>query len=284
MELTIYNPTSDGFIKEIKWNNEEIKREVAEKVELYKGLVYTEDQIKDAKSDKAKLNAFINALEDKRKEIKKQCLAPYDAFEKQIKEIIAIVDEPIRLIDSQVKEYEAQQKAKKLDEIIAYFNEVNEYFWLDFELINNPKWMNATFSMAKVKAEIDERLKKISYDLQILDQLPDYCFEAVEVYKGCLDLLKATTEAQRMVEIAKAKAEAERKKFEEEFAKDMNPPVDENQIAFSDLKSFDDIVEVKNTKEEQQKEWIKFMANLTLDQAKELKDFFDSRNIEFERI
>ena len=45
-------------------------------------LVYTADQIKDAKKDRAKLNKFVTALEDKRKEIKKQVMQPYTAFEK----------------------------------------------------------------------------------------------------------------------------------------------------------------------------------------------------------
>ena len=31
MELKIYSPTEDGFIKAIEWNHEEIKNEVAEK-------------------------------------------------------------------------------------------------------------------------------------------------------------------------------------------------------------------------------------------------------------
>ena len=34
-------------------------------------LVYTADQVKDAKNDRANLNKFVEALESKRKEIKK---------------------------------------------------------------------------------------------------------------------------------------------------------------------------------------------------------------------
>ena len=93
MELQIYSPTQDGFIKEITWNHEDIKREISERVKHYTNLLYTDEQIKLAKTDRANLRKFVDALETKRKEIKKQCLAPYEDFEKQMKEIVSIVNE-----------------------------------------------------------------------------------------------------------------------------------------------------------------------------------------------
>lgn len=86
MELKIYSPTEEGFLKSIEWNHEEIKREVAERVRYYKNLAYTDDQIADAKKDRATLNKFVQELEATRKAVKKQCLAPYEDFEKKIKE------------------------------------------------------------------------------------------------------------------------------------------------------------------------------------------------------
>ena len=74
MEFKIYNPQEEGFLKEIDWNYEELKTEIQKKANDYMNLVYTEDQIKDAKKDRAKLNKFVTALEDKRKEIKKQVM------------------------------------------------------------------------------------------------------------------------------------------------------------------------------------------------------------------
>ena len=119
MELKIYSPSEDGFIKSIDWNYEEIKAEIAERMEYYSSLVYTEEQIKAAKTDRATLRKFIDALEARRKEIKAQCLEPYNAFEKQIKEVIALVNTPVALIDGQVKNFEDQKKAEKKLEIEA---------------------------------------------------------------------------------------------------------------------------------------------------------------------
>ena len=44
-------------------------------------------------------------------------MQPYEEFEKQIKELVVIVDEPVKLINQQVKAYEDKKKADKLEKI-----------------------------------------------------------------------------------------------------------------------------------------------------------------------
>jgi len=62
MELRIISPSDNGFLKTIEWNHEDIKAEVAAKMQEYAGLVYTEESIKTAKEDRAALNKFKDAL------------------------------------------------------------------------------------------------------------------------------------------------------------------------------------------------------------------------------
>ena len=122
MEFKIYNPQEEGFLKEIDWNYEELKTEIQGKANDYMNLVYTADQVKDAKKDRANLNKFVEALESKRKEIKKQITEPYSAFEKQEKELVGIVNKAIANIDTQIKGYEEatrQEKLEKVKEIYA---------------------------------------------------------------------------------------------------------------------------------------------------------------------
>ena len=61
MELKIISPQEGGFVKEIQWNNEELKAEISEKMQDYKNLVFTEETIKEAKKDRANLNKLKNA-------------------------------------------------------------------------------------------------------------------------------------------------------------------------------------------------------------------------------
>ena len=69
MELRIYNPQEDGFVQKIEWNYEELKTEVAAAADEYAVSVYTDETIKQAKADRAKLNKFVDALKGKRTEI-----------------------------------------------------------------------------------------------------------------------------------------------------------------------------------------------------------------------
>lgn len=106
MELKIYNPQENGFLQQIDWNFEELKQEITGKAETYKNLVYSDEQMREAKKDRAKLRKLNSALNEKKKEIKNQIMAPYMGFENQIKELMGIVNDAVDNIDLQVKGYE----------------------------------------------------------------------------------------------------------------------------------------------------------------------------------
>ena len=135
MELRIISPQEGGFIKEIQWNKEELKAWVAEKVKDYRGLVFTEATIPDAKKDRADLNKLKKAFEDERKRIKKLCLEPYEEFERQEKELIAMIDEPLQLIDCQIKEVEEKRKEEKRLRIKDLFSTIGFQAFVSLDMI-----------------------------------------------------------------------------------------------------------------------------------------------------
>lgn len=290
MELKIISPSPEGFIKAIEWNHEEIKQEVATKVEYYKNLVYTDDQIKEAKKDRATLNKFMEALESKRKEIKKQCMEPYNDFETKMKEITAIVAEPIALIDSQVKEYEEKQKVEKQAAIESKFTAAGFHTFVTLEQIFNPKWLNASFSMKKIEEELNEKRIQIESDVQSISNLPEFSFEAMEHYKRTLDLAGAIREGQRLADIQKRKAEqeAERARREAEQAAEMAGQQAEAMNTTSGSVPADNFMqppaEEPQASAEQEKRWISFAALLSTEDALALKEFFNSRSIEFKAV
>ena len=108
----------------ITFNYEELKQDLLTKAENYASLVYTEDQIKVAKEDRANLNRLKKALNDERLKREKEYMAPFATFKAQINEIISIIDKPCAVIDRQVKAFEEQQKAEKRQTIEAYWQEV----------------------------------------------------------------------------------------------------------------------------------------------------------------
>lgn len=280
MELKIYSPTADKQIEKIKWNNEEIKKEVAQKLEYYKNVVYDETEIKEAKKDRASLKKFVEALENKRKEIKKQCLAPYEEFEKEEKEIIAMFSEATLSIDSQIKNFEQAKKDKKLDEIKGLFVSAEFPEWVSFEQIFDERWLNVSVSVKNIETQIKNAREQIEKDLEMLRALPDFAFEAEQIYKRTFNVQKAITEAKTAYELQKAKEkyEAEQKQaLEEQKNQDEQP---EPAPTFVDEQP----AMTETVHEKPKKTWLSFKANLTVNNALALKEFFNNRNIEFQSI
>lgn len=214
MELRITNPQENWLTEQILWNNEELKAAIAEKVKDYKTIAYTEDSLKDMKADRADLNKLKKAFEDERKRVKKICMEPYTKFEQQVKEITALIDEPIGLIDSQIREIDERRKAAKREEIEELFASIGFQSFVKLDMIWDEKWLNATVTLPKIEEQMKSRMYQIGTDVVTISKLPEFKFEAMEVYRKTLDMNQAIQEGQRLADIQKRKLEAERMEAE----------------------------------------------------------------------
>lgn len=229
MELRLINPNENGFLQHIEWNAEEIRKQVSVMMSAYIDVVYTEDTMKSAKDDRATLNKFKKVIEDRRKEVKKKCMEPYEQFEKEVKEITALIDKPISMIDSQIKDYEENQKAEKKVQIKAVYDESIGDFGADlpFERVFDTRYLNATFSLSKAMSEVIEKIEKFKTDLVTINNLNSkHKLNVRDVYVRTLDLSQAMTEDRRLRELEerleadrRTKEEAERKRQEAEAVK-----------------------------------------------------------------
>lgn len=164
MELKVITDLS-VIPQQIDFNFEEIRAELAEKLDYYNNLVVTENSIREAKSDRAKLNKLKTAVEDKRKEIKKMCLEPYTSFEIRCRELSSMISEPILSIDSQIKEFENQNNQKKLDELKKHFEVICTDSMIKFEDVLPAKWENKTESAESLKNQINEAYDRYTADI-----------------------------------------------------------------------------------------------------------------------
>ena len=254
--------------QKIDFNFEEIKVELIEKVNIYETMVYDDSQIKEAKTDRANLNKFKKALNDERIKREKEYLVPFNEFKAQVNELIGIIDKPINMIDKQVKEYEEKQKENKKNDITKYWYSIEHPTWLTLDRIFDERWLNASTTMKSIKDNIDGWINKINTEIRTLEGLPAFSFEAIEEYKrNGFDLNKAIDEGKRLNDIQKRKEEQEKLKNEEPPKEVLKPS---------------EIPMVEKPKEEGK--WINFSAKLTVEQAKDLKQFFELRNIEFKAI
>lgn len=200
--------------KVIEFNHEELKKFLVEKTAAYNSLVVTEDNIKSAKEDKAKLNKFRTAIEDERKRIKKQCLQPYEEFERKCKEIVALIDKPIISIDTQIKAFDDIEKENKYKALQQYFNDNAKELAdvVTLEQIVNPKWANKTEKLMDLTQQIYDRLDKIRQDLKVIGDLKSpYELQMKDIYLKTFDVSKALAEQSRLEEQDKKLAEIKKK-------------------------------------------------------------------------
>jgi hypothetical protein len=275
MELKI-NPVM--IPEKIEFNYDELKAELVERVHLYETTVYSDDQIKAAKADRSQLNKLKKALNDERIRRQREYMKPFEDFAAKINEIIAIIDKPVAMIDMQVKDYEERKKKEKAAEIEQYFMSVNPYDWLHIGMIFNKKWLNASVAMKTVQADIDAEISRIQNEYGTLSHMPEFGFEAAEVYKDTLDMSRALNEAKRLSELQKRKEEAEKLRKEQELATAMNAPELPQELP-AELPVENEVPETQTAGQ-----WVSFTAFLTVQQALQLKDFFNRNKIEFRPI
>lgn len=159
MELKIY----DYQIPEkIHMNFEEVRAWITEKAELYSAMVYTDEQIKQAKVDKADLNRLRKAMNDERIRRQKEYMQPFNELKAQMDELISIIDKPVALIDSRVKAFEDKEKEEKRAKIAEYFDSVNPYEWLKLDAIFNKSWLNKTEKMKGKFGQLSDCSKVLS--------------------------------------------------------------------------------------------------------------------------
>lgn len=185
----------------IKFNYEELKGGLTASLEKYQNLVYTPENIKEAKDDRATLNALKKSLNDEKIKIKKEFMVPYDDFEAKIKELIELVDKPASEIDKQVKVFEEQEKAKKREAIKTIYSEnIGAYAELiSLEKLYDPRWENKTYKETDITKEIQDVVKKADSDLKvIMDLKSEFEFQIKDTYFKTLDLGQALIENQRL--------------------------------------------------------------------------------------
>lgn len=284
MELVLSTPIEQLAPKLIAWNNAELLAQVNKSLENYKGKVYDENSIAEAKADRAALNNFVKSLDSERIRIGKVYAAPYEKFKKEVDEVSSAVKSVALTIDEQVKSYETKKQEEKLAEIKAYFEDnipVGLKPFVGYEKIHNAKWLNATVKMPAVQKDIDAILDKISQELATIETLKSEDeIELKTIYYNTLSLTEAIrtnerrkAERQRVIEAQKAAAERkaaeEQRVAQQQVQQPAQPPVKEPE---------------QQKDEDAPKFSIAFRITGTAEQINALDEFLKANNLKYEII
>lgn len=184
-----------GNIGTITDNLNEVELSIREKTQEYMTVVVTEDTVKDGKKLIADIRKEKKTLDDERKAIKSRWMAPYDAFEKRVKQMISLYDEPVRAISSQIEAFEEQRRKEKRTLIEAVYDSVKGDLadYLPLDQIYNQKWENATCTEKKIREDIQMAFDQMSLSVSTIKTMHS------EFGEDALQVLKETGNLQMAV-------------------------------------------------------------------------------------
>ena len=208
-ELTILTRQAPGIAAFD--NFEEIKAWLAARLEGYRNLVYSEDSIKLAKADKATLIKLKKALDERRKEIKKVYMEPYLAIEAQIKELTAMIDEPLSEIDGFVQRAKEADREVKHAEIKRFYDGISQPLGdlaervFASEAFYDKKWDNASTKVKAWQDALREKVAQAAADLRTIQQTGgSHAPALIARYLETMDMAETSAYQRSLTETAAA--------------------------------------------------------------------------------
>ena len=179
---------------ELVTNALKIKAFVEERLKDFEPGKYLD--IDQAKKDRAVLNAASKELNQKRLELERQFMAPFEEFKKVIRETTGLIDEASRKIDAIVKAAEDEERRIKRAEIEKIYADIG-LDGVPLAKIFDQRWLNKTKKLSEIAAEIADRKQKILSEIKVINSLPDK-EEVLAYYLDTLDIGSAMDLANRL--------------------------------------------------------------------------------------
>lgn len=233
MELRVDDSFKQSLVP-VEFNYEELKAWLTESLAKYKGRVFTDEQMPEAKQISATLGKVSKAISDQRIAIKKLYLEPFNDFEVKAKELTAMCDEVRSEIKAQVDAFADSKREAKLALLESFFKanckgEAADV--LTWDGIMDSRWGNATYSQTQAEEEILKAIDLTRGNLEIIREWESgFELELIEEYKKTLDL-RAVFAKKRQLDTAKEERD-KRKAIVEQTREqkslfDTAPPVEE---------------------------------------------------------
>lgn len=279
MEFTVLNQTEILNLPSVQWNFNDLKKYALEKAEEYKGIAYTEDDVKAMKTDRADINRFINAIEDERKQKKKEFMKPYDAFEAQVKEVLKPLREAEALIKKGLEEIEKKWAEDRLRSIMEIYDRLADDQIKAVYTQDDIKAFDWFFKKATTLKKIEEYFKEyfdsVRSDIKEIMELPEkYRAYALNAYKSnnrnlsyTLSEVRKIQEQEKAIEEIKGKGEEPNATTENQAAGSGGDTQGENPVSVPEpILTLD------------------FRVHGTRTQILALRDYMKANNIVFERV
>lgn len=144
--------------------------------QLHEGLEnydVTKENLKEAKSTRAKLNKLKKAIESRKVEIKKKAEAPIKDFNDKVESLVAEIDDSSSKISDGIKGFEDQEKQARHEKNLKHIKAICELAEVDPSKIKyQSSWDNKSYSKTKFENEVDQQIALIQQEqAQLADNI-----------------------------------------------------------------------------------------------------------------
>lgn len=276
-----------------------IKEKVTAVVDNALAMQVSEDTVKDIKAKRAEMNKMLTAFEERRKEVKKAVLAPYENFEAVYKECVS---DAFKNADAELKRriatVEDGIKQAKREELETYFSEYCQSVGIDFVSFKDAG-INITLSDSrkKLKDMVKAWIDGIASALQMISTMENADEIRAEFkangYNGNAAVVtvnarrKAIEEEKRRAE-EKKRLDAEREERERILMQEYAAQNVENSLIEPLTAPVEQIpTDTKNGVQEEKNEpqtmfCVTFAVSGTIEQLKALKNFLNEGEYNYE--
>lgn len=145
-------------VSPIKHNLSVIEEYAKDLKEFWQPVVFTADQVDKAKDVRASVNKLVKKVADLRKEKVAEYKKPIDDFESTAKATEKILKETADLLGQKIDVFvklEQDRKQAEINNLIEVILSDELYKEIKFEeIVQNPKWLNKTYTMTTIEADI----------------------------------------------------------------------------------------------------------------------------------
>ncbi|MEG2918847.1 MAG: DUF1351 domain-containing protein [Clostridium sp.] len=149
----------------INMNFEEVRLSLIETMEKYKGIVVTEEGLKDCKATQRELSGLRKNIDTYRKQIKKEMEVPIKYFEGQCKELISLVDEVEIPIKEGIEVFNDKVRNEKLQYAENIISQSIKKYELEPRFSNQltvlDSYTNLTATLKSIREDIENRVKSL---------------------------------------------------------------------------------------------------------------------------
>ena len=260
MELVVV----ENELGKLAINYDQLKKQLDRSLKIYDTFEVTDENIPISKSERASLNNLVKVIDNKRKELKKEFLKPYELVETQCNELKGMIDGVVSKIDTGIKSFENKVKEEKYNEIKKYYD---SFDWdiVPFGELFEDRYLNSGVKTSEWQKSISDKIMGVNQELSLINNFDVEDKELLKAYY--LDTLNLTLAKEKYDRNMAARARFVESKVETQKVEDI-VKVEEPIIPKADEPLYE----------------LKFKVTVTETQLNKLNTFLDYNNIAFEQL